>query len=149
MGLIRASSSTEIDAPIDRCFEIAADIAGAPRWQRGFDSATVLERDAAGRPLVVDTENDAKVRMVKSRVRFSYDPPREVRWDQIKGDTKSVTGWWRFEDLGGGRTRATYALEVDPGRVLGMLVRGPVEQKLKDILVGGRPQELKAETERS
>ena len=49
-------------------------------------------------------------------------------------------GWWRLEDLGDGRTRATYGLEVDPGRMLGMLLRGPVEGKVRDYLVGGRPR---------
>ena len=39
------------------------------------------------------------------------------------------------------------ALDVDPGRMLGMLVRGPVEGKLRDMLVNGRPQELKARAE--
>ena len=62
---------------------------------------------------------------------------------QEKGDLKSVEGAWILEDLGDGRTRATYQLDADPGRVLGMLIRGPVEGKLRDILVNARPGELK------
>jgi polyketide cyclase/dehydrase/lipid transport protein len=149
MGVISASASADIAAPIERCFEIAADVERAPSWQRGFDGARVIERDAAGRPLIVDTENDAKVRVIKSRMRFSYDPPRGLRWEQVSGDTKAVVGWWSFEDLGDGRTRATYSLKVDPGRLLGMLVKGPVEQTVKNILVGSRPEELKEQAERS
>jgi uncharacterized membrane protein len=147
MGLIEASASVDIAAPIERCYEIAAEIERAPSWQKGFDGVLVVERDSEGRPLIADTESDAKVRTVKTRLRFSYDPPHGLRWEQVKGDPKSTVGSWRFEDLGDGRTRATYALQVDPGRVLGMLIRGPIEQKLKDMLVGRRPQELKEQAE--
>ena len=33
-------------------------------------------------------------------------------------------------------------LNGDPGRMLGMLIRGPIEERLREILVGGRPIEL-------
>ena len=66
---------------------------------------------------------------------------------QEKGDTKSLTGSWTFEDLGGGRTRATYALEADPGRMLGMLLRGPVEGKVRDMLLGDAADGLKQKAE--
>ena len=78
---------------------------------------------------LVETESDAKVKTVKARLRFSYDEPTGIEWVQEKGDTKSLRGWWTFEDLGGGRTRATYGLDVDPGRMLGLLLRGPVESQ--------------------
>ena len=38
---------------------------------------------------------------------------------------KSVEGSWELEDLGGGRTRATYALDADPGRMLGSSSAAP------------------------
>jgi hypothetical protein len=59
-----------------------------------------------------------------------------------EGDLKALVGAWELEDLGDGRTRATYRLEGDPGRVLGMMIRGPVEGRIREILVGGRPDEL-------
>ena len=52
-----------------------------------------------------------------------------------------------FEDLGGGRTKVTYTLDGDPGRMLGILIRGPVEGKITDLLVNGRPAEFKARVE--
>ena len=62
---------------------------------------------------------------------------------QEKGDVKALTGSWTFEDLGEGRTRATYALEAEPGRMLGMLLRGPVEAKVRDFLLGDAADGLK------
>ena len=149
MGLITGDQSVEIDAPIEECFEIAADIESAPEWQGSLKEVDVLERDADGRPLVVETVSDAKVKTVKSRLRFSYEEPTGMRWEQEKGDTKSVVGWWDFEDLGEGRTRATYGLEVDPGRVLGMLVRGPVVDQVRSFLLGGAAEGLKRHAEGS
>ncbi|MDQ4025046.1 MAG: SRPBCC family protein [Actinomycetota bacterium] len=147
MGNIKGDRSVEIDAPIERCYEIAADIENAPDWQGSLKDVEVLERDGERRPLVVETQSDAKVKTVRARLRFSYDPPTGIRWVQEKGDTKSLTGSWRFEDLGGGRTRATYALEADPGRMLGMLLRGPAEGKVRDFLVGNAADGLKEKAE--
>ena len=143
MGFLGGEASTEIDAPIDAVWAVVEDVASAPEWQEGLDRMEPLERDGQGRVLVADSTTDAKVRQVTTRVRFEYEPPRRVRWTQEKGDLKSLVGAWELEDLGG-RTRATYRLEGDPGRVLGMLVRGPVEDKLRAVLVNGRPGELKA-----
>ena len=147
MGLIEGDRSVEIDAPIDRCFEIAADIEGAPEWQGSLQDVEVLERDDQKRPTLVETKSDAKVKSVRALLRFSYDPPTRIEWVQEKGDTKSLKGWWELEDLGGGRTRATYALVVDPGRMLGMLLRGPTEGVVRNFLLGGAAEGLKKHAE--
>jgi uncharacterized membrane protein len=147
MGLIEGERSVEIDAPIDRCFDIAADIENAPDWQGSLKDVEVLESDGDGRAEVVQTESDAKVKTVKARLRFSYFPPERIEWNQEKGDTKSLKGWWDFEDLGGGRTRATYGLSADPGRMLGMLLRGPVEGQVRNFLLGGAAEGLKQQAE--
>jgi uncharacterized membrane protein len=147
MGTIKGDRSVEIDAPIERCYEIAADIENSPDWQGSLKDVEILERDGERRALLVETESDAKVKTVRALLRFSYDPPTGIRWVQEKGDTKSLTGSWSFEDLGGGRTRATYALEADPGRMLGMLLRGPAEGKVRDFLVGNAADGLKQKAE--
>src|SRR3954469_15693084 len=132
--VLEASRTVEVDAPVDRCYELAADIQGAPDWQGTLLDVEVLERDDERRPLLVETVSDAVVRKARTTVRFSYDPPNGVSWEQVEGDPKWLKGRWEFEDLGEGRTKATYALESDPGRVLGMLLRGPVQDKVKDHL---------------
>ena len=147
MGTIQGDRTVEIDAPIERCWEIAADIENAPEWQGSLKDVEILERDGERRALLVETESDAKVKSVRAVLRFSYEPHTAIRWVQEKGDTKSLTGSWTFEDLGGGRTRATYALEADPGRMLGMLLRGPAETKVRDFLVGNAADGLKEKAE--
>ncbi|MEA2331978.1 MAG: hypothetical protein QOH58_2116 [Thermoleophilaceae bacterium] len=147
MGVIKGDRSVEIDAPIERCYEIAADVENAPEWQDSLKDVEVLERDGERRPLLVETESDAKVKTVRAVLRFSYEPPTAIRWVQEKGDSKSLIGSWALEDLGGGRTRATYALEADPGRMLGMLLRGPAEAKVRDFLLGDAAAGLKQKAE--
>jgi uncharacterized membrane protein len=147
MGKIMGERSVEIEAPIQRVFDIAADIENAPEWQGSLKDVDVLERDGAGRPTLVDTVNDAKVKTVKNKLSFTYNSPTEIRWRQEKGDVKALDGWWTLEDLGGDRTRATYALEVDPGRMLGMLIRGPLEGQVRDFLLGNAADGLKRTAE--
>ena len=147
MGMIRGERTVEIDAPVDRVFAIAADIEHAPEWQQSLKDVDVHERDGDRRATSVETESDAKVRTIRSRLRFAYDPPTRITWEQERGDVKALRGSWRLEDLGGGRTRATYGLEVDPGRMLGMLLRGPAEGKVRDFLVGGAADGLKERAE--
>lgn len=138
MATLGGSYSIEIEAPLERCFAIAADVERAPEWQGNMRSAVALERDPQGRPSLVETRIDALVTSVKLRLRFSYAPPSGVTWERESGDLRSLQGSWSFEDLGGGRTRATYALAFDPGRVLSVFARGPMADRVRDHL-GGRP----------
>ena len=147
MGHLGGSASGEIDAPLEEVWTVVQDVMAAPEWQGGLDKMTELERDPDGRPTLVETENDIKVRRVKSRVRFRYEGPTRLSWTQEKGDMKSVEGFWELEDLGNGRTRASYTLDADPGRMLGLVIRGPVEAATRAILVNGRPDELRRRVE--
>jgi uncharacterized membrane protein len=147
MGTIRGERTVEIEAPVERVYAIAADIEHAPEWQSSLRDVDVLARDGEGRATSVQTESDAKVRTIRTHLRFAYHPPTEIVWDQERGDVKALRGWWRIEDLGGGRTRATYGLEVDPGRMLGLLLRGPAEGKVRDFLLAGAADGLKARAE--
>lgn len=147
MAHMGGTASVDIEAPIDEVWAVVEDVLIAPDWQGGLEAVSALERDGEGRPTLVETESDIKVRRVKTQVRFSYEPPTRLSWEQEKGDLKSVEGSWELEDLGDGRTRATYSLDGDPGRMLGMLIRGPVEAAARAVLVNARPGELKARVE--
>ena len=54
-----------------------------------------------------------------------------------------MEGRWELEELGDGRTRATYWIQADLGRILGMLIRGPLVDVLRGQLAGARAGELK------
>ncbi len=147
MGRLGGEASAEIDAPIEDVWAVVEDVATAPDWQGGLVSIRAIETDDEDRPTLVESESDIKVRTVKTLVRFSYDGPEKLSWVQEKGDLKSVEGSWTLEDLGDGRTKATYTLDSDPGRMIGMLIRGPVESAIRSMLVNARPGELKERVE--
>jgi ribosome-associated toxin RatA of RatAB toxin-antitoxin module len=146
VSLISGESTAEVPASIERCWSIVEDLSRAPEWQQGLRSVTVVERDSEGRPLVCDTVIDAKFRDVRCRVRCSFDPPRRMTFERISGEVPELRGSWELESLGAERTRAVYALSVDPGRV-GLLAR-PLEKALRPIVVGARPAELAREVAR-
>jgi uncharacterized protein YndB with AHSA1/START domain len=143
MAVLTGSSTAEIDAPLERVWALVEDVERAPGWQGGLKGIRALERDDEGRATLCQTEGDAKVRTVKSTVRFTYNGPTTLAWRQEKGELKSVDGRWELEDLGGNRTRATYSLAVDPGRMLGLVIRGPLADLLQGMFMGGRADELK------
>ena len=147
MAMISGTSTVDIEAPIEQVWAVVEDVVAAPDWQGGLTDMEELERDADGRVTLAESSSDAKVRTIKSIVRFSYDGPSRLDWRQEKGEMKSVDGSWELEDLGDGRTRATYRLEVELGRMLGLVIRGPLVDVLRGQLVGARAGELKQRVE--
>ncbi|HEX8205488.1 MAG TPA: SRPBCC family protein [Solirubrobacteraceae bacterium] len=137
MADLEGSETREIDAPIQRVFDIAADIPHAPEWQGVMKSVEVIESDADGRASLVDVELDSGVVKNAIRMRFTYDEPHGLRWTRESGDLKSLEGRWDFEELGEGRTRATYSLEIGLNRALSLLrrtIKGPAEAKIRSLL---------------
>jgi carbon monoxide dehydrogenase subunit G len=147
MGHLGGSASIEIDATLEEVWAVIEDVMAAPQWQGGLETVTALERDGEGRPTLVDSETDIKVKRIRSRVRIHYDGPNRLSWTQVHGDAKSVDAVWELEDLGDGRTQVTYSLDADPGRVLGLIIRGPVQAATRAILVSARPGELRRRVE--
>jgi len=150
MAPLTGSSTADIEAPLDQVWGLVEDVENAPDWQGGLKGMHALERDDQERAVLCEAETDAKVRTVKSIVRFDYGgAPQVLRWSQQKGDLKSVEGRWELEELGDDRTRATYHIEADLGRMLGMVIRGPLVDMLRQMLAGARAGELKRRLEPS
>lgn len=148
MGALNATAEAEIEAQIERVWEIVADVEGWPEWQATITEIDVEERDAANRPALCEVVFDAKIQTIRTVQRVRYESPHRLTFTQERGSLKALAGSWRLEDLGDGRTRATYALDVEIGGMLGVLVTGAVQDKLQDRLVTALPGELKARAER-
>src|SRR5262245_51751678 len=113
--------SRKIKAPVERCYEIATDIESMRERHPGVRSVEVLERDNAGRASAVDLTADlAGIDNMLWKLSFSYEPPvrlswqGKIRWDE--GDASPVHGHWEFQNIGRGRTKATFEHDcVHPG----------------------------------
>jgi len=144
---ITGRASADIEAPIDAVWPVLQDVEQWAAWQSTLGHVDTLARDADERVSRCEMQIDAGIQKIRLELAISYDAPSRMSWRREGGDLKHMEGSWQLEDLGGGRTRATYALEVDPGGVLNLFINSSVEQKLRGTLVDARPTELKARVE--
>ena len=147
MAKLSDSASTEIDAPRDAVWAIVADVASWPDWQATLGALDILETDREGRAVLCAVEFDAKVTKIKMELECSYAAPTRMSFERVSGDLSALSGSWTLEDLGGGRTGATYQLDVNPGGVLNFLLNAERIGKLRETLVDARPPELRARAE--
>ena len=147
MANISGRASSEIDAPIDAVWAVVEDVGQWAEWQAALGQVTPSGTDGEGRVSECQVAIDAKITKINMRLECSYAPTSRMTFTRASGDLSALEGSWQLEDLGGGRTRATYELEVDPGRVIGFLLNAERTEKLRALLVDARPAELKGRVE--
>jgi ribosome-associated toxin RatA of RatAB toxin-antitoxin module len=147
MTMLEGTSEGDVDAPLERCWEVVEAIDRSPEWQQGMESVSVLERDAQNRPSICEIVVDAKFSKLKLHVSVAYDPPHRLTFAKLgSGSVDQLEGSWELSEAGPGRTHARYTLALDPGKV-GLMAR-PLEKALRPVVVGRRPSELAAEVSR-
>lgn len=136
-----------IDAPPATCVAVATDIERYPQWARELKEATVLERDAQGRPLRVAFRAAAFGRSTEYRLRYNYSGlPERLSWVLEEGDiTRMLDGAYSFAAVPGepNRTEVVYQLEVELVMPLPSIVKTRTERKIFQIAL----RELKARVE--
>jgi ribosome-associated toxin RatA of RatAB toxin-antitoxin module len=145
--MISGQRSTDVDASPDTVFAVASDLERYPDWQDFLQRVSVRDRDADGRPALVEAEADAKVTALKLVLRVTREEPRRVAWRSEGGDVKGLSGAFDIAEQGPGRSRVTFSLEVDPGFKLGLLLRGGVADRLRDRILGGMLDGLRRRAE--
>jgi ribosome-associated toxin RatA of RatAB toxin-antitoxin module len=142
MGGFSGSARAEIEAPLDAVYAVISDIAGYVAWQPGLDAATVLERDRRGRQTLVRIEMTRGGRPVRSELRFDYKPGAVVSWRQERGDVSRFDGEWTLESVRRGVVLATYSIELDLGRIMGLMMSGRLASKLSERFIDPMPLRL-------
>ena len=143
MASKHAERQIDIEASPQECFDALLEYESFPDWQRAVKSVDILTRDRKGRGEEVAFEIDAKVRTIRYKLRYSYEPPHRVSWDYVEGDVKDVDGEFVLEDQGDGTTLATYSLALDPG----VWLPGPIQKVLRDQVMKGSVEDLKKRVE--
>jgi Polyketide cyclase / dehydrase and lipid transport len=141
--LKRAAQRIVVEGTPQQCFDALLEYEAFPAWQRAVKSVEVESRDGAGRGRDVAFEIDAKVKTIRYRLRYSYEPPRRIAWEYLGGDVKDVDGELTLEDQGDGTTLATYSLALDAG----VWMPGPVRNILTDQVMKGSVEDLKTRVE--
>ena len=146
--MLEGENSIEVTASCEECYGLVVQLDRHPEWQRQVRAARVIERDAQGRPVIGETVSDARVREIKYRLRYHHEPPHRMSWTYVEGDVKDLHGEYQFEELEDGRTRVWFRLAVDPGRRLGLLLRGRLADKVRDYVIRTTLDDLKSAVER-
>ena len=113
-----AETATEIitiDAPPEKVWDIAVDLANYPAWARDIKSVTIHRTDDRGRPAEVEFRTSALGRSTHYTLRYNYDDsPRTLGWTMLKGDIqRSIDGAFVFRDVQEDRTEVRYDLAID------------------------------------
>lgn len=124
------------------CLDALLDFDTYPEWQTAVESVSVRE---PGSDPVVEFRVDARVRTIRYVLRYHPEPPSRLWWEYVEGDARDVSGEFLLDDLGDGTTRATYRLDVDPGR----FVPGPVRKLLTEGVMRTSVRDLKKRVESS
>ena len=146
MGLEGGERDFIVAAPPSACFDAVLDFESYPEWQRAHVECDVLERDSAGRGLIVESIIDAKLRRIRYVLEYTYEEPREVRWTFVEGDPRDVVGAFVFEEGPDGGTLGVYRQQIDAGP-LGRLARGPIKKGLLRLLLDDAVTDLRKRVE--
>jgi uncharacterized protein YndB with AHSA1/START domain len=130
----RTEKIIEIDAPVERVFDLFSDFESFPRWMRNIKEVRYTGRRytrwTADAPLGTSVEWEAET--------THFEPDHRIAWRTVRGDV-DTDGEVIFEETGRGTTRMRVVLGYDPpaGR-LGALVaslfgKNPERQLEEDL----------------
>lgn len=111
----QATEKTTIDAPPQRCWEVATDFEAYPRWARDVKEARVIARDDEGRPLDVAYRAAGLGRTTRYTLRYDYSgAPERLSWELVDSDLlRQLDGTYEFASAPGSTTAVTYHLTAD------------------------------------
>ncbi len=140
----QVSERIRIDAPPQRCYEVAIDYERYPEWAKDVKQATILERDSEGRGAKVEYRAAGVGRSARYVLEYDYsDAPAAFSWSLVEGEmVRAIDGTYRFDTDDEG-TRVSYDLAIEPSIPL----PGFLKRRAAGMIVGTALKELKKEVE--
>ena len=140
-----ANERIHVDAPPDRCWDVAVDFESYPEWVRDVKEARIVERDEEGRGKRVEFRAAALGKSVRYILEYDFsDAPQQFSWKVVEGDMlRRLDGTYRFEPEGPDSTRVHYDLAVD----LAVPLPGLVKRRAAGLIMGSALKELKRQVE--
>ena len=140
-----ANERIRIDAPADRCWDVAVDFESYSEWVRDVKEVRTLERDADGLATRVEYRAAALGKSVRYILEYDYsDAPHSFSWKFVEGDMlRRLDGSYRFEPEGPSSTRVHYQLAVE----LAVPLPGLVKRRAAGLIMGSALKELKKQVE--
>ena len=139
-----ANERIRIEAPAERCWDVAVDFESYPEWVRDVKDVRTLERDDEGRGLRVEYRAAALGKSIRYVLAYDYSAaPASFSWKFVEGDMlRRLDGSYRFE-ADGASTRVHYELAVE----LAVPLPGLVKRRAAGLIMGSALKELKKQVE--
>jgi uncharacterized membrane protein len=139
-----ASERIRVEAPADRCFDVAVDFESYPEWVRDVKEAKILETDDEGRGTRVEFRAAALGKSIRYVLAYDFtDAPESFSWHWVEGDMlRRLDGTYRFEP-DGASTRVYYDLAVE----LAVPLPGLLKRRAAGLIMGSALKELKKQVE--
>ena len=139
-----ASERIRVEAPADRCYDVAVDFESYPEWVRDVKEAKILETDEEGRGKRVEFRAAALGKSIRYVLEYDFsDAPHSFSWKFVDGDMlRRLDGTYRFEP-DGNSTRVHYDLAVE----LAVPLPGLLKRRAAGLIMGSALKELKKQVE--
>ena len=139
-----ASERIRVEAPADRCYDVAVDFESYPEWVRDVKEAKILETDEEGRGKRVEFRAAALGKSIRYMLEYDFsDAPHSFSWKFVDGDMlRRLDGTYRFEP-DGDSTRVHYDLAVE----LAVPLPGLLKRRAAGLIMGSALKELKKQVE--
>ena len=139
-----AHERIRVEAPADRCWDVAVDFESYPEWA-DVKEVKIVEQDPEGRGKRVEYRVAALGKSVRYLLEYDYsEAPAAFSWKLVEGDlVRRLDGSYRFEPEGASSTRVHYDLVVD----LAVPLPGLVKRRAAGLIMGNALKELKKQVE--
>ena len=139
----RAAQTTLINAPLQKCWDVALAFEHYPDWAKDVKEAVIRGRDAQGRASLVEFRASALGRSTRYTLEYDYsEAPNRLSWHLVDGDImRSIDGAYSFVEVDGG-TQVFYEIEIELVIPLPGFVKRRAEQRILDTV-----KELKTRAE--
>jgi len=140
-----AQERIRVEAPADRCWDVAIDFESYPEWVKDVKDVKTLERDDEGRGTRVEFRAAALGKSIRYILEYDYsEAPNAFSWKFVEGDMlRRLDGTYRFEAESDTSTRIHYDLAVD----LAVPLPGLLKRRAAGIIMGSALKDLKKQVE--
>ncbi len=136
--------TTEVHAPVQRCFATITDFEQYPKWFSGIEDAKILQRYRNGLGKVVDFRMNMTVKRVRYVLEYQYLKPTQLTWHAVDGDIESIEGRYQFDKVDAKLTRVTCRQAI----AIGFWLPGPLRALFERQALKQSVLEFKAAAER-
>ena len=140
-----ANERIRVEAPPERCWDVAVDFESYPEWVRDVKEARIVERDEEGRGRRVEFRAAALGKSIRYILEYDFSSaPHSFSWKFVEGDLlRRLDGTYTFEGDGAASTRVHYELAVE----LAVPLPGLVKRRAAGLIMGSALKELKKQVE--